>query len=56
VCHIAGCRLEKQNAMGWHTFLDILGATLHDEKVEERSVYMKKNATLYGVDLSNRVR
>jgi uncharacterized protein YndB with AHSA1/START domain len=49
-------RFEKQNAMGWHTFLDILGATLRGEKVEERSTYMKKNAALYGVDLNNLAR
>jgi len=46
-------RLEKQNAMGWHTFLDILGATLRGEKVEERSFYAKKNAALYDVDMNN---
>ncbi len=49
-------RFERQNAMGWHTFLDILGATLRGEKVEERSFYSKKNAALYGVDLNNLVR
>lgn len=49
-------RFEKQNAMGWHTFLDILGAALRGEKVEERSTYMKKNAALYGVDLNNLAR
>lgn len=49
-------RFEKQNAMGWHTFLDMLGATLRGEKVEERAVYMKKNAALYGVDLANLAR
>lgn len=49
-------RFEKQNAMGWHTFLDILGAALRGEKAEERSVYMKKNAALYGVDLNNLAR
>jgi uncharacterized protein YndB with AHSA1/START domain len=49
-------RFEKQNAMGWHTFLDILGAALRGEKVQERSVYMKKNATLYSVDVNNLVR
>lgn len=46
-------RFEKQNQMGWHTFLDILCATLRGEKVEERPVYTKKNAALYGVDLAN---
>lgn len=46
-------RFEKQNAMGWHTFLDILGATLRGEEVKPRPEYMKKNAALYGVDLAN---
>jgi len=46
-------RFIPQNAMGWHTMLDILGAALRGEKVEERSVYSKKNAALYGVDLNN---
>jgi uncharacterized protein YndB with AHSA1/START domain len=46
-------RFEAQNAMGWHTFLDILGATLNGETVQTRSVYMGRNAKLYGVDLTN---
>jgi uncharacterized protein YndB with AHSA1/START domain len=46
-------RFEKQNAMGWHTFLDILDATLRGEPVEPRGVYMKRNAARYGVDLNN---
>ena len=45
-------RFVPQNAMGWHTMLDILEATLGGAKVEERPFYMKKNAALYGVDLS----
>jgi hypothetical protein len=49
-------RFVKQNAMGWHTFLDILGAALRGETVQERSAYMTKNAALYGVDLSNLAR
>jgi len=49
-------RFIPQNAMGWHTMLDILAATLSGEKVEERAVYSKKNAALYGVDLSNLAR
>ena len=49
-------RFEKQNAMGWHTMLDILGATLRGEKPEERSFYMKKNGAIYDVDLSNLAR
>ena len=45
-----------QNAMGWHTMLDILDATLRGEPVAERAVYMRKNAALYGVDLNNLAR
>ncbi|MEJ0026135.1 MAG: SRPBCC family protein [Rhizomicrobium sp.] len=44
-------RFETQNAMGWHSFLDMLGAGLRGEAVEERDVYMKKNAAVYGADL-----
>ncbi|HEY0463175.1 MAG TPA: SRPBCC domain-containing protein [Polyangiaceae bacterium] len=49
-------RFEAQNAMGWHTMLDILEAGLRGETVLERPHYMKKNATLYGVDLNNLAR
>lgn len=49
-------RFTAQNAMGWHTMLDILDAALRGEKVEERPVNMKKNAALYGVDLNNLTR
>lgn len=46
-------RFEKQNAMGWHTFLDILTDTLAQRAVGERKEYMARNAARYGVDLSN---
>jgi uncharacterized protein YndB with AHSA1/START domain len=46
-------RFLKQNAMGWHTMLDILEAGLRGKSIEERPVYMKKNAAIYGVDLSD---
>ena len=46
-------RFVPQNAMGWHTMLDILGATLRGETVVERSVYSRKNAAIYGVDLDH---
>jgi uncharacterized protein YndB with AHSA1/START domain len=49
-------RFVPQNAMGWHTMLDIVEATLRGAKVEERPVYMKRNAALYGVDLGNLAR
>ncbi|HUO90550.1 MAG TPA: SRPBCC domain-containing protein [Rhizomicrobium sp.] len=49
-------RFVPQNAMGWHTMLDILEAGLRGQKIEERPVYMKKNAALYGVDPNNLAR
>ncbi len=49
-------RFEKQNAMGWRTFLDMLGAAISGQAPEPRSAYMHRNAALYGVDLSNLAR
>jgi uncharacterized protein YndB with AHSA1/START domain len=49
-------RFEKQNAMGWHTFLDLLSTAARGEAVAPRETYMKRNASRYGVDLSNLVR
>jgi uncharacterized protein YndB with AHSA1/START domain len=49
-------RFEKQNAMGWHTFLDILSDTLEGGKVRTRREYMVCNAARYGVDLNNMAR
>ena len=49
-------RFIPQNAMGWHTMLDTLTAAVRGETIEERSVYMKKSAALYGVDLNNLAR
>jgi hypothetical protein len=46
-------RFESQNAMGWHTFLDILETTLNARAVEPRAAYTQRNAALYGVDLAN---
>ena len=46
-------RFEKQNAMGWHTFLDILGDALEGAKVRARQEYMLRNSARYGVDLNN---
>jgi len=46
-------RFEKQNAMGWHTFIDILADTLEGAKVQTRKEYMTRNAARYGVDLNN---
>ena len=49
-------RFEKQNAMGWHTFLDILGAAARGEEPLKRGVYTKRNAERYGIDLANLAR
>jgi uncharacterized protein YndB with AHSA1/START domain len=49
-------RFEKQNAMGWHTYLDMLAAAVRGEAIEPRPVYMKRNAARYGVDLGNLAR
>ncbi len=49
-------RFVPQNAMGWHTMLDILKAGLRGEAMQDRSVYSKRNAALYGVDMSNLAR
>ena len=42
----------KPNAMGWHTFLDMVDAAARGATVEPREAYMKRNAARYGVDLS----
>ena len=49
-------RFEKQNAMGWHTFLDMLAAGLRNDTPQPRETYMRRNAERYGVDVSNLVR
>jgi len=49
-------RFERQNAMGWHTFLDMLGAAVRGTTPEPRHVYMQRNAERYGVDLANLMR
>ena len=49
-------RFEKQNAMGWHTFLDMLSAGMRGEPTESRQAHMQRNAARYGVDLANLVR
>lgn len=41
----------KLNAMGWHTFLDMVEAAVRGETVEPRDAYMKTNAKRYGIDL-----
>jgi uncharacterized protein YndB with AHSA1/START domain len=42
----------KLNAMGWHTFLDMVDAAARGATVEPRETYMKRNAERYGIDLS----
>jgi uncharacterized protein YndB with AHSA1/START domain len=46
-------RFETQNAMGWHTYLDMLEAVVAGETPANRMVYMERNAARYGVDLAN---
>jgi len=46
-------RFVKLNAMGWHTYLDMVAAALRGEPVAPRDAYMTRNAKLYGVDLAN---
>jgi len=43
----------KLNAMGWHTYLDMVTAAAHGETVQSRDSYMAKNAKHYGIDLAN---
>jgi uncharacterized protein YndB with AHSA1/START domain len=49
-------RFEKQNAMGWHTYLDMFAAAVRGEPVSPREVYLRRNAELYAVDLANLAR
>ena len=44
----------KPNAMGWHTFLDMVDAAARGAPVEPRDAYMKRNAERYGVELPKR--
>jgi uncharacterized protein YndB with AHSA1/START domain len=39
----------KLNAMGWHTFLDMVDAAARGAPVEPREAHMKRNAERYGV-------
>ena len=43
----------RLNAMGWHTFLDMVAAAVRGGPVEGRDTYMKANARRYNVDLAN---
>ncbi|MEI7874045.1 MAG: SRPBCC domain-containing protein [Alphaproteobacteria bacterium] len=46
-------RFVKLNAMGWHTYLDMVAAALRGEPVAPRDAYMTRNAKTYGIDLAN---
>ena len=46
-------RFVKQNAMGWHTYLDMVAAELKGEPPQLRASHMARNAAHYGVDLDN---
>jgi hypothetical protein len=41
----------KLNAVGWHTFLDMVDAAASGATVEPREAYMVRNAERYGVEL-----
>jgi uncharacterized protein YndB with AHSA1/START domain len=43
--------MQKQTAMGWHTYLDLIGAGLNGD-FPKRADLFPKNAALYGVDVS----
>ena len=43
--------MQKQTAMGWHTWLDLIEAGLQGQ-FPKRSDLMPKNAALYGVNLN----
>ena len=45
-------RFEAQNAMGWATFLDIVGDAAESRPARPRRELMQKNAAVYGVDLA----
>jgi uncharacterized protein YndB with AHSA1/START domain len=49
-------RFIPQNAMGWHTMLDMLTDALNDRPVKARAEYVAKNSAIYGVDLKNMAR
>jgi uncharacterized protein YndB with AHSA1/START domain len=49
-------RFVKANAMGWHTYLDMVDAAVRGAPIEPREVLAKRNAERYGVDLSNMPR
>ena len=44
----------KLNAVGWHTFLDMVDAAARGAPVEPREACMTRNAARYGVELPKR--
>ena len=48
-------RFVRLNAMGWHTYLDMVEAAVRGQPVESREAYMARNAKRYGIDLANPV-
>jgi uncharacterized protein YndB with AHSA1/START domain len=42
----------KLNAMGWHTFLDMVEPAARGQPVQPRQAYMKRSAERYGIDLA----
>ena len=49
-------RFEKQNAMGWHTFLDLVGSAALGEAPPPLEGVMTRNALLYEIDMNNLAR
>jgi uncharacterized protein YndB with AHSA1/START domain len=49
-------RFEKQNAMGWATFLDLVEDALRGRPAASREAHMTRNAERFGVDLQNLAR
>jgi uncharacterized protein YndB with AHSA1/START domain len=46
-------RFVRLNAMGWHSYLDMVEAAVRGQPVEARQAYMTRNAKRYGIDLAN---
>ena len=46
-------RFVRLNALGWHSYLDMVEAALRGQPVEPRQAYMTRNAKRYGIDLAN---
>jgi hypothetical protein len=46
-------RFVRLNAMGWHSYLDMVEAAVRGQPVEPRQAYMTRNAKRYGIDLAN---